>query len=137
MAANGEGPRASTGSGAPGTGGDYDPDAVAIRPAATVLILDERPDLHVLMLKRNARSIFVGDMWVFPGGAVDPEDASPEADAIVDGLTDPEASAILGIERGGIAYWVAALRVTTIPPARSTPYKEGIRKLTPSFCLFP
>jgi 8-oxo-dGTP pyrophosphatase MutT (NUDIX family) len=112
MSAEDSARRASTGSSAPGTGGDYDPEAVPIRPAATVLILDERPDLHVLMLKRNARSVFVGDMWVFPGGAVDPEDASPEADAVVDGLTDPEASAILGIDRGGIAFWVAALRET-------------------------
>ncbi len=107
-----EQPRASGGSKSPGSGGDYVPEDVVIRPAATVLILDERPDLQVLMLKRNARSVFVGDMWVFPGGAVDPEDASPEADALVDGLTDPDASAILGIEAGGIAFWVAALRET-------------------------
>ncbi len=105
-------PPASGGSKSPGSGGDYVPEDVRIRPAATVLILDERPDLQVLMLKRNARSVFVGDMWVFPGGAVDPEDASPEADALVDGLTDGEASAILGLESGGIAFWVAALRET-------------------------
>jgi len=64
------------------------------------------------MLKRNARSIFVGDMWVFPGGAVDPEDATPEADAVVEGLTDIEASESLELDSGGIAYWVAALRET-------------------------
>jgi 8-oxo-dGTP pyrophosphatase MutT (NUDIX family) len=64
------------------------------------------------MLKRNARSIFVGDMWVFPGGAVDPEDGTPEADAVVEGLTDTEASSNLGIEKGGVAFWVAALRET-------------------------
>ncbi|MED5553198.1 MAG: hypothetical protein VX785_10940, partial [Actinomycetota bacterium] len=69
-------------------------------------------DLQVLMLKRNARSIFVGDMWVFPGGAVDPEDGTPEADAVVDGLTDIDASKCLGIDQGGIAFWVAALRET-------------------------
>ena len=103
---------ASAGAQAPGSGGDYDPESVAIRPAATVLILDDRPDLHVLMLKRNARSVFVGDMWVFPGGAVDPEDASAEADAAVEGLTDNDASRVLGIDSGGIAFWVAALRET-------------------------
>jgi 8-oxo-dGTP pyrophosphatase MutT (NUDIX family) len=90
----------------------FDPAAVPVRPAATVLICDERPDLHVLMLKRNARSIFVGDMWVFPGGAVDPGDATPRADAAVEHLTDVAASRALGIDGGGIAYWVAALRET-------------------------
>ena len=103
---------ASGGHPSPGSGGDYDPESIVIRSAATVLILADRPDLQVLMLKRNARSIFVGDMWVFPGGAVDPEDGTPEADAVVEGLTDTEASSNLGIEKGGIAFWVAALRET-------------------------
>ncbi len=94
------------------TASDFDPDAVPVRPAATVLILDERPDLQVLMLKRNARSIFVGDMWVFPGGAVDPGDATARADAAVEHLTDTAASRTLGVPGGGIAYWVAALRET-------------------------
>ena len=102
----------STGASSPGKGDDYDPTAVAVRNAATVLILDERPDLHVLMLKRNARSVFVGDMWVFPGGAVDPDDGTAEADAVVAGRTDSECSAELGIGSGGIAYWVAVLRET-------------------------
>jgi len=103
---------ASTGHSSPGSGGDYDPESIAIRSAATVLILADRPDLQVLMLKRNARSIFVGDMWVFPGGAVDPEDGTPEADAVVEGLTDTQASKSLGIDKGGVAFWVAALRET-------------------------
>ena len=102
----------SGGHSSPGSGGDYDPESIVIRLAATVLILDDRPDLQVLMLKRNARSIFVGDMWVFPGGAVDPEDGTPEADAVVEGLSDTEASNNLGIEKGGVAFWVAALRET-------------------------
>ena len=106
------GQTASIGHSSPGSGGDYDPESVAIRSAATVLILADRPDLQVLMLKRNARSIFVGDMWVFPGGAVDPEDGTPQADAVVEGLTDADASQHLGIEQGGVAYWVAALRET-------------------------
>lgn len=92
---------------------DFDPDAVPVRDAATVLIL--RPGengTEVLMLKRNAQSVFVPDMWLFPGGAVDPEDASAAADARVEKRTDAEASGILDIERGGIAFWVAALRET-------------------------
>ncbi|MCY3609607.1 MAG: NUDIX domain-containing protein [Acidimicrobiaceae bacterium] len=104
--------RASVGAKSPGSGGDYDPEAVPVRDAATVMILSDENDPHVLMLKRNSRSIFVGDMWVYPGGAVDPEDATQIADETVSGLTDDDASFQIGIERGGIAFWVAALRET-------------------------
>lgn len=92
--------------------GDFDPEDIPVRMAATVLILDQRPDLQVLMLKRNARSNFVGDMWVFPGGAVDPADASPRVHESVDGLNEEAASAALDLRSGGLAYWVAALRET-------------------------
>ncbi len=102
----------SVGALSPGAGGDYDPAAVVVRDAATVMILSDEDDPHVLMLKRNSRSVFVGDMWVYPGGAVDPDDATQAADETVSGLTDDEASYQIGIERGGIAYWVAALRET-------------------------
>jgi len=102
----------STGSQSPGRGGDYVAAEVPIRHAATVLILAERPDPHVLVLKRNARSVFVGDMWVYPGGAVDDHDASPAADELVAGRTDAECSVELGLASGGIAYWVAVLRET-------------------------
>ena len=89
---------------------DFDPEAVEVRPAATVMIVDDRPDLHVLMLKRNARSVFVGDMWVYPGGAVDPEDGHGRNEELCSGEDDTSASAALGIESDGLAYWVAALR---------------------------
>lgn len=42
-------------------------------PAASVLVLRDSP-LTVLMIRRHARSSFVPDAWVFPGGAVDPLD---------------------------------------------------------------
>lgn len=85
---------------------------VPIRPASTLLLLAERPDLQVLMLKRNEHSAFVGDMWLFPGGAVDAEDGSPAAYAAVTGLDDHDASRALEVDRDGLAYWVAALRET-------------------------
>ena len=45
-------------------------DCVAIRPAATVVLVDDRPDLQVLVLKRRDASVFVGGHTVFPGGVV-------------------------------------------------------------------
>jgi 8-oxo-dGTP pyrophosphatase MutT (NUDIX family) len=77
------------------------------RPAATVLTLRDAPNgYEILMLRRNVRSEFMGGIFVFPGGAVDTEDG----DAAVFGLTDDVASARLGLERGGLAFYVASLR---------------------------
>lgn len=45
------------------------------RPAATVVLLrDTARGLETLMLRRSKALLFAGGMWVFPGGAVDPED---------------------------------------------------------------
>jgi 8-oxo-dGTP pyrophosphatase MutT (NUDIX family) len=68
--------------------------------------------LEVLMVRRNLRSDFVGGAYVFPGGAVDPLDGGTEAEAICAGRTDAEASALLGVGTGGLAYWVAVVRET-------------------------
>jgi 8-oxo-dGTP pyrophosphatase MutT (NUDIX family) len=94
-------------------------DAVVIRPAATVMLVrdatgatSEDDRLEVLMVRRNLRSDFVGGAYVFPGGSVDPADAGPAAEAACFGRTDADASALLGIGTGGLAYWVAVLRET-------------------------
>ena len=88
---------------------DFDPYAVPVRPAATVMIIADRPQLEVLMLERHVRMVFAPGMWVFPGGAVDPGEAD-EFEPLCDGLNDAQASAILGMKSGGLAYWVAAIR---------------------------
>ncbi len=89
-------------------------DLPPMRLAATVLLVRDGDNpagpLEVLMVRRNPRSVFVGGAYVFPGGAVDPADAGPDAEACVAGRTDAAASEILGIGSGGLAYWVAALR---------------------------
>jgi 8-oxo-dGTP pyrophosphatase MutT (NUDIX family) len=79
------------------------------RPAATVMTIRDRPKgYEILMLRRNLRSDFVGGAHVFPGGAVDSSDG--ETDRQVYGLTDVDASRRLDVERGGLAFYVAALR---------------------------
>jgi 8-oxo-dGTP pyrophosphatase MutT (NUDIX family) len=84
---------------------------VELRDAATVLLLRDGTDgLEVFMLRRNLNSDFVGGAYVFPGGAVDPADRELDLEPICEGRSDADASARLGIERGGLAYWVAAVR---------------------------
>ena len=62
------------------------------------------------MLRRNLQSDFVGGAYVFPGGGVDPADAGPSAQRLAYGLDDAEASRRLGLDSGGLAYYVACLR---------------------------
>ena len=90
----------------------YDPATVEIRPAATVLLVTDLPDLHVLMVHRTARVVFAPDSWVFPGGKVDPNDHLDDFDTLCRGLSDEEASGILEVEHGGLAWWMAACRET-------------------------
>lgn len=88
-----------------------DPSAVPLRDAATVMLLRDGPDgLEVFMMRRTLSAAFVGGAYVFPGGAVDGADRTPAVEAVCDGRTDAEASAILGVASGGLAYWVAAIR---------------------------
>jgi len=82
----------------------------AIRASATLVVLRDAPaGMEVLLLRRVVRD---GDVHsgacVFPGGLLDESDALSHA--CCDGLDDARASALLGLERGGLSYFVAALR---------------------------
>ena len=68
-----------------------DPPAVP-RPAATVLLLRDGPDgIEVFMATRHQGSSFMPGILVFPGGAVDPDDADPSLiDAASAGGTLPD-----------------------------------------------
>jgi 8-oxo-dGTP pyrophosphatase MutT (NUDIX family) len=58
-------------------------EVVEPRPAATVVLLRPvRRGLAVLLTRRTRTMRFGGDMYVFPGGRVDPEDVDHEAAAI-------------------------------------------------------
>ncbi len=79
------------------------------RNAATVILLrDTDTSPEVFMMERHIRSDFVGGAHVFPGGKVDANDDSLE-DLCV-GLDDSQASSRLHLDRGGLAYFVAAIR---------------------------
>jgi 8-oxo-dGTP pyrophosphatase MutT (NUDIX family) len=80
-------------------------------PAATVTLVRDTPDgLEVLMLQRNHRSGFMPGVFLFPGGALDQEDAAAAVAARCAGIDDAASSAMLGLPRGGLAYWTAAIR---------------------------
>ena len=88
-----------------------DPESVPIRDAATVLIVRDAPELEVLMVQRAGRLAFGANAWVFPGGRVDRGDAEHAAQ-VGTHLTDDDASAMLDVGAGGLAWWFAAVRET-------------------------
>lgn len=49
-----------------------------VRRASTVCLVKDAPDLQVLMVQRPMTSRFMPGVWVFPGGAVDEADATPQ-----------------------------------------------------------
>jgi len=80
-------------------------------PAATVtLVRDTDAGVEVLMLQRNHQSGFMPGMFLFPGGALDPEDSAEAVLGRCGGLSDAAAGATLGIAGGAVAYWAAAIR---------------------------
>lgn len=80
-------------------------------PAATVTLVRDAPrGLEVLMTQRSFSLAFMPGVHVFPGGALDASDDSPALQARCVGLDDAAASRTLGLERGGLAYWIAAIR---------------------------
>ncbi len=77
-------------------------------PAASVLVIDDRPDLHVVIGRRRTDLKFVPGMIVFPGGRVDPEDSGPDAQRRVPAAVVPQMSGA-----DGAAFLHAAIRETS------------------------
>src|SRR5438874_10455097 len=76
----------------PGPGEELNTGAVPAtpRPAASVIVLRGGTEaLEVLLVRRTPRARFMGGVWVFPGGAVDP--GEDECDAAVRELVEEAA----------------------------------------------
>jgi len=81
------------------------------RPAATLILAREAAQqIEVFLLRRTDRAAFAGGAYVFPGGALDASDQDPSWAGYCVGIDDTEASRLLKLEQGGLAYWVAAMR---------------------------
>lgn len=81
------------------------------RPAATVILARNVSDgIEVFMMERTTAVEFAKGMHVFPGGALDQTDHHPEIASLCVGLDDKRASETLGVDQGGLAYWIAAIR---------------------------
>lgn len=86
-------------------------EALIPRDAATIMLVrDGEHGLEVLMVRRNLKSNWVGGMHLFPGGAVDIDDHSASIAAHCEGRDDSDASRILGVDAGGLGWFVAAIR---------------------------
>lgn len=62
-------------------------------PAATVILLRDKPAFEVLMIARHEKSAFAGGALVFPGGRVDPGDRDPRWKSHSVGLSSEETTA--------------------------------------------
>ena len=78
---------------------------MTIRDAATVMLVRDNPHLEVFMLRRNPRAVFGPGAYVFPGGAVDDDDANVATSGRDHASTDRLMS-----RDGALRWWVAAAR---------------------------
>ena len=89
------------------------PTLLTPRPAATLILArDSAAGPEIFLMQRTLTANFVAGAHVFPGGAVDPGDADPFWADNEDRFDDRHASRLLGMEQGGLAYWIAAIRET-------------------------
>ena len=83
------------------------------RPAASVLLVrDGARALEVFMIRRHKSMRFMGGYYAFPGGKVDPADATSEARARCRGLAPADAARLVPAVDGvdPLAFWISAAR---------------------------
>jgi glyoxylase-like metal-dependent hydrolase (beta-lactamase superfamily II)/8-oxo-dGTP pyrophosphatase MutT (NUDIX family) len=88
---------------------DPSPSSRPPRLSATIVVVrDGDRGLEVLLSRRAESSDHTSGAWVFPGGILDPADRAAHGACV--GVDDAEASRRLGVEQGGLDFWVAAIR---------------------------
>jgi glyoxylase-like metal-dependent hydrolase (beta-lactamase superfamily II)/8-oxo-dGTP pyrophosphatase MutT (NUDIX family) len=88
---------------------DPSPSSRPPRLSATLVVVrDGDRGLEVLLSRRAESADHTSGAWVFPGGILDPADRAAHGTCV--GLDDAEASRRLGLEQGGLDFWVAAIR---------------------------
>lgn len=84
---------------------------IAPRPASTLILTrDSARGLEVFLMQRTHQAVFMPGYFVFPGGVVDALDASASMLSLCSSFADSQASAMRGLEQGGLAYAIAAVR---------------------------
>ncbi|PRP89989.1 NUDIX domain protein [Enhygromyxa salina] len=106
----------------------------AVRPAATVVVLRPRssddPEPELYMLRRSAKSAFMPDALVFPGGRVEDEDAQAQDEG--EDAQFARAAQRECLEEASLALDLAKLRWFD---TWTTPSAESRRRFTARFYL--
>ncbi len=85
-------------------------EAEPVNAATVILVRDGKGGLETLMLRRNSKLAFVGGMWVFPGGRLDPEDWEGIAEGDLIGASR-RACAREAMEESGLLIEESSLHV--------------------------
>lgn len=114
------------------------------RPAASVVLLRRGGkhgdrELEVLLLKRSEQAKFMPNVWVFPGGAVDPEDGDGESGYRACAVRElaEEAAIVLPAEEELVLFsrWITPAVISTrfdawfflaLAPAHTPPKPDGV-----------
>ena len=85
------------------------------KKATTVILLRVRKSegFEVFLLKRHEKSSFMGGNYVYPGGRVDPDDATSEVYSFCKGISPDQARQIFGESistEESLALWIAGIR---------------------------